>query len=87
VGLCAEKVTNSSGAPGHHDGPEGTSPGGKPTCVGSDRESGVSRQRRNGVRHCFDAAPADLVDTDPTHLGLVSATHLAHVASQGRQLG
>ena len=41
VGLCTEKLTNYSDAPGRYDGPEGTSPGGKPTCVGPDRESGM----------------------------------------------
>jgi hypothetical protein len=41
VGLCTEKLTNYPDAPGRHDGPKGTFPGGKPTCVGSDRESGM----------------------------------------------
>ena len=41
MGLCTETMTDFSDAPGRHGGPEGTSPGGKPTCVGSDRESGM----------------------------------------------
>ena len=46
MGLCTEKLTNYSDAPGQHDGPEGTSPGGKPACVESDRESGMRKKGR-----------------------------------------
>jgi hypothetical protein len=43
VGLCTEKLTNSSDAPGRYDEPGGTFPGGKPTCVAPDRESGMEK--------------------------------------------
>ena len=49
MGLCTEMVTNYSDAPGRYDGPEGTSPGGKPTCVGTDRESGMRKRGHHYV--------------------------------------
>jgi hypothetical protein len=49
VGLRTKKVTNYSNAPGRYDGPEGTSPGDKPTCVGPDRESGMRKKAHHYV--------------------------------------
>jgi hypothetical protein len=50
MGLCTEELTNYSDAPGQYDGPEGTFPDGKPTCVGPDQESGM----RKGGHHYVD---------------------------------
>ena len=49
VGLCTEKLTNYSDAPGRYDEQEGTSPGGKPACVGPDRESGMRKKGHHYV--------------------------------------
>jgi hypothetical protein len=49
VGLCTEMLTNYSDAPGRYDEPEGAFPGGKPTCVGSDRESGMRKKGHHYV--------------------------------------
>jgi hypothetical protein len=45
VGLCTEKLTNYSDAPGQYDEPEGAFPDGKSTCVGLDRESGMRKKK------------------------------------------
>jgi hypothetical protein len=44
VGLRTEKLTNDSNTPNQYDEPEGTFPGGKPACVGPDRESGMGKK-------------------------------------------
>jgi hypothetical protein len=49
VGLCTETLTNYSDAPGRHDGPEGTLPGGKPNCIGPDRESGMRKREHHYI--------------------------------------
>jgi hypothetical protein len=49
VGLCTEKLTNYSDAPDRYDEPEGAFPGGKPTCVGPDRESGMRKKGHHYV--------------------------------------
>jgi hypothetical protein len=51
VGLCTETLTDSSDAPRRYDEPEGTSPGGKPTCVAPDRDSGMRKNRAPLRRH------------------------------------
>jgi hypothetical protein len=49
VGLCTEKPTDYSGAPGRHDEPEGTFPGGRSTCVEPDRViTGCNDRRLRG---------------------------------------
>jgi hypothetical protein len=48
-GLCTEKLTNYSDAPGRYDGPEGVFPDGKSTCVGPDRESGMRKRGHHYV--------------------------------------
>ena len=49
VGLRTEKLTNFSDAPGRYDEPEGTFPGGKPTCVGPDRKSGMRKKGQHYI--------------------------------------
>jgi hypothetical protein len=49
VGVCTEKLTDHSDALGRHDGPEGTFPDGKSTCVGPDRESGMGKRRHHYI--------------------------------------
>jgi hypothetical protein len=49
MGLCTEKLTDYSGAPGRHGEPEGIFPDGKSTCVGSDRESGMRKKGHHYV--------------------------------------
>ena len=57
MALCTEELTNSSDAPGRHDGPEGISPDARSTCVEPDRViTGCNDRRQRGF--IWDGTPA-----------------------------